>query len=147
MSLSVYYADDILINHMEHGCSVVYLQGCEGLRRIRIAMLQINLFAKDLVDGICGALRDQVISIIVYGSVVRGTNTEESDIDVAVIVKGNLDRSVEDALSDAVVELNLKFDKVFSVIDIDESAYRKYMETSPFYSNVRKEGVVLWKAA
>ena len=43
--------------------------------------------------------------------------------------------------------MNLKYDKVFSVIDIDYSNFVKWSEILPFYKNVNKEGVVLWKAA
>lgn len=38
----------------------------------------------ELVDGILGIMKNRVISIILYGSVTRGTNTEESDVDVAI---------------------------------------------------------------
>ena len=90
---------------------------------------------------------DRIISIILYGSVARGTDTPESDIDVAVIVKSALSPLEEDALSDAVVEMNLKYDKVFSVIDIEADTIDKWGDIIPFYKNVRREGVVLWKTA
>ena len=38
----------------------------------------------ELVFGILRALPSQVIRIVLYGSVARGTNTEESDVDIAV---------------------------------------------------------------
>ena len=54
---------------------------------------------------------------------------------------------MEDRLSDVVVEMNLKHDKVFSVIDIDEAVYRKWRAVTSFYQNMDKEGIVLWTAA
>ena len=110
-------------------------------------MLRVDQFSKELVEGICNVLKDNVISIIVYGSVARGMQTDESDIDVALIIKNGLDSDSEDKLSDVVVDLNLKYDKVFSVIDIDGKEFEKWGETSPFYRNVKKEGIVIWKAA
>ena len=110
-------------------------------------MLQIDYFSKELVEGLCKVLKDNLISIILYGSVAKGTQTEESDIDIAMIIKTNMDKRCEEQLSDFVVDMNLKYDKVFSVIDIDENVFEKWGEQSPFYRNVKAEGVVLWKAA
>ena len=101
----------------------------------------------DLVLGILNALGSQTLSIIVYGSTARGTDIAESDIDVAVIVRSNLNNEEEDALSEFVVDMNLKYDKVFSVIDIENEVIEKWQNVVPFYKNMKKEGVVLWKVA
>ena len=58
-----------------------------------------------------------------------------------------ISREAEDRLSDIVVDLNLKYNKVFSVIDIDNSVYRKWRKVLPFYQNVDQEGITLWTAA
>ena len=60
---------------------------------------------------------------------------------------GMLDSDTENRLSDFVVDMNLKYDKVFSVIDIDADHFRTWLEVLPFYQSVEKEGIVLWKAA
>ena len=82
----------------------------------------------ELVEGILSIMEDRIVRIVLYGSVARGTNTE-------------------DKLSDFVVDMNLKHDKVFSVIDIDYDNFRKWERVTPFYENVNKEGIVLWTAA
>ena len=43
--------------------------------------------------------------------------------------------------------MNLEYDKVFSVIDIDYEMFCKWQKITPFYQNVMQEGVVLWTAA
>lgn len=101
----------------------------------------------ELVMGILNAVGIKTVSIILYGSTARGTESDDSDIDIAVIVNGALDFQTEDALSDVVVDMNLKYDKVFSVIDIEDETIRKWENVVPFYQNVRREGIVLWKAA
>lgn len=101
----------------------------------------------EFVKGILDIMADRLVSIILYGSVARGTNTEESDVDIALIMHGKLDFDTEDKLSDFIVDMNLKYDKVFSVIDIDIEHFRKWINALPFYQNVEREGVVLWKAA
>lgn len=101
----------------------------------------------ELVDGILGIMKSRVISIILYGSAARGTNTEESDVDVAILMQGDLDKEIEEKLSDFIVDMNLEYDKVFSVIDIDYDMFCKWQKVTPFYQNVTQEGVVLWRAA
>ena len=101
----------------------------------------------ELVDGVLHILESRLEKIILYGSVARGSDTEESDVDIALVMHGKLDSDTEDRLSDFVVDMNLKYDKVFSVIDIDADHFRTWLEVLPFYQSVEKEGIVLWKAA
>ena len=102
---------------------------------------------QDVVESILKALPGNIIRIVLYGSVARGTATGESDVDIAVFVSDTLSADQLDALSDAVVDLNLKYDKVYSVIDIRNDEYEKWKAIIPFYRNVSDEGVVLWTAA
>ena len=43
--------------------------------------------------------------------------------------------------------MNLKYDRVFSVIDIDNGVFNAWKSVTPFYQNVDREGIELWKAA
>lgn len=101
----------------------------------------------ELVAGILEIMRPSPVRIILYGSAARGTDTEESDVDVAVLINGGLDKDMESRLSDFIVDMNLKYDKVFSVIDIDYDTFCKWAGVTPFYQNLVKEGIVLWEAA
>ena len=85
---------------------------------------------------------------ILYGSVARGTATEESDIDIMVLVDGTAQelRTFEDQLSDVSTDISIKYFKVFSIIDISYQEYMRWVNTSPFYRNVSKEGVILYAA-
>ena len=40
----------------------------------------------ELVAGILEIMRPSAVQIILYGSVARGTDTEESDVDIAVLI-------------------------------------------------------------
>lgn len=104
----------------------------------------IEQFSRELVDGIRGVLGQQVTSIILYGSVARGIETEDSDIDIALIVNKELDHITEELLSEFVVDMNLKHDRVFSVIDIENDVIRELEDIVPFYRNIMREGIVLW---
>ena len=74
---------------------------------------------QELVTRILSVMQEKLRSIILYGSVARNANTEESDIDIAFLTNSSLDRDTEDKLSDFIVDMNIKYDNVFSVIDID----------------------------
>ena len=101
----------------------------------------------ELVKGVLRIFQNSVEQIILYGSVARGTNTEESDVDVAILMNSAMDKGLEELLSDFIVEMNLKYDKVFSVIDIEYDLFQKWEDVIPFYNTMAKEGIVLWKAA
>ena len=101
----------------------------------------------DLVRGLLDIVSSQTVQIVLFGSVARGTAESESDIDIALFVSERLTSQQEERLSELVVDLNLKYNKVFSVVDIDQQTYLKWRDVTPFYQNVDKEGIVLWKAA
>ncbi len=84
--------------------------------------------------------------IILYGSVARGTQTEESDVDIAVIVKRYM-KDMHDKMIDLTVELELEYNKVLSVLIIDYDNFREWEDVLPFYKNMKKDGIMLWSAA
>lgn len=43
--------------------------------------------------------------------------------------------------------MDIRYERVFSIIDIKESSIQKWGDILPFYKNVKEEGIVLWKAA
>lgn len=103
--------------------------------------------SEELINGLCGIFGDKIRQIILYGSVARNEATEESDIDIAIILNGSLPEDTRDIFMEFSANLDLKYDRVFSIIDIDRSNMEKWGDVLPFYRNIRKEGVVLWKAA
>lgn len=100
-----------------------------------------------LVEGLREIYGDLIISIVLYGSVARGTNTDESDIDIALLLKDGQTREMYDKMGDLVVDLELEYDKVLSVLRIDYEKFKTWENTMPFYINVKKDGVILWTAA
>ena len=101
----------------------------------------------DLIRGLVDIFSNDIIAIILYGSVARNENTAESDIDIAIIVKNEMDDATRERFIQWSAELDLRYDKVFSIIDIQEKNMEKWGSVLPFYQNVQKEGIVLWKAA
>ena len=102
---------------------------------------------KELVSGLVSALSGQLLRVVLYGSVARGTASSESDIDIALFLNQRLSSKQQDQLSELIVDLDLKYDKVISVVDIDQETFQKWLNVMPFYQNVNNEGIELWTAA
>ena len=83
--------------------------------------------------------------IILYGSVARGTQTAESDVDIAVIVR-RYTEDMHDKMIDLTVDLELEYNKVLSVLLIDYDNFREWEDVLPFYKNMKKDGIMLWSA-
>lgn len=101
----------------------------------------------DMITELHTIYGDLLTEVILYGSYARGTQTEESDVDIAVILSGDPEKKITDAMIDCVSSYELVCGKVLSVIDIDSEKYDQWKDVLPFYKNIRKEGITLWKAA
>ena len=78
-----------------------------------------------------------VEAIILYGSEARGTATEESDIDIAVIIE-HYTEEMHQQMIDAVVDLELEYNKVISVLLINNTQFNVWKNVSPFYKNIKR---------
>lgn len=90
---------------------------------------------------------DLMESVILYGSYARGTQTDESDVDIAVFLREKPCKDMNNQMIACVAGYELEYGKVLSVLDIDVVRFREWVDVLPFYRNIQKEGVVLWKAA
>ena len=102
---------------------------------------------QQLIPQVVSIYGDLLVSVILYGSVARGTQTEESDIDIALMLKKEETEDMRERMTDAVVDLELEYNKVLSVLRIDYKQFQLWENTMPFYKNMKKDGVILWQAA
>ncbi|MBD5505232.1 MAG: nucleotidyltransferase domain-containing protein [Lachnospiraceae bacterium] len=109
-------------------------------------MLLVDM-RKELVKGLTNIFRNNISMIILYGSAARNEATDESDIDIAIILKKQVDHETKQQFFRWVADLDMRYDRVFSIVDIQEENMEKWGSVLPFYQNVRKEGIVLWKTA
>ncbi|MFQ6126341.1 MAG: nucleotidyltransferase domain-containing protein [Candidatus Heimdallarchaeota archaeon] len=76
--------------------------------------------------------------IILYGSWARGEATEESDIDLLIVLEGNVRPGKEiDRMIDLITEINLKYNVLLAVYPVSEENYTTL--NSPLLLNVRRE--------
>lgn len=106
-----------------------------------------NDMRMELIQGLTDIFGKEISMIILYGSVARNEATDESDIDIAIIMKNQIDRATKARFISWAAGMDIRYEKVFSIIDIQESNMRKWGNALPFYKNIQKEGIVLWKAA
>ncbi|HDG68200.1 MAG TPA: nucleotidyltransferase domain-containing protein [candidate division Zixibacteria bacterium] len=96
----------------------------------------IDEFKRELRKLYGGRLK----SLILYGSYARGEATVDSDIDLLVVLEGEVYPGEEiDRMIDIITEINLKYNVLISVYPVSEENYEKL--NSPLLMNVRKEGV------
>ena len=105
----------------------------------------LSVVIKKMIDDLRNIYGDNLDSIVLYGSYSRGEQNCESDVDIALFVK-SYDISARGAMSECVAGYELEAGKVLSVIDILKSDYDIWKNTLPLYRNIRKEGIILWKA-
>ena len=82
--------------------------------------------------------------IILFGSVARGEADQESDLDLLIVTKFPLRRTVRHQITDIVCEINLQFDTNLSTLVVDRSSW----QTGTFsilliHDEIIKEGVSL----
>lgn len=106
-----------------------------------------DLIFEKLTKGLADIYGDLLVRILLYGSVARGTDDEESDIDIAVLLKPGETEEMGEKMLDLVVDLELEYNKVLSVLRIDYDKFKEWEDIMPFYKNVKKDGILLWPAA
>ncbi|MEN6425807.1 MAG: nucleotidyltransferase domain-containing protein [Phycisphaerales bacterium] len=85
---------------------------------------------------------DAIKRVILFGSHARGEATENSDVDVLVLVDRSLNpRDVDNSLGDMLYDMLMDEGELVSVIVIPEDFFKSH--NLPFMLNVRKEGVTV----
>jgi predicted nucleotidyltransferase len=83
---------------------------------------------------------DRLKDVILFGSHARGEARADSDIDVMVVLRGDVAPGREiDRMIDVITELSLKYGVLLSVVPVAEDKYLR--RNSPLLLNVRREGI------
>ena len=83
---------------------------------------------------------ERLKNVLLYGSYARNEATPESDIDVMVVLTGEVAPGREiDRMIDVITEINLKYGVLLAVVPVAEETYRRI--NSPLLLNVRREGI------
>jgi predicted nucleotidyltransferase len=83
---------------------------------------------------------ERLKNVVLYGSWARGDATEESDIDLLIVLAGEVIPGLEiDRMIDIITDINLSHNVLVSVYPVSEKDYVTI--NSPLFLNVRKEGI------
>ncbi len=85
---------------------------------------------------------DAVRRVLLFGSFARGDATEDSDVDVAIVVSDDLEPcEVEAFLDELLFEVLLEEGELVSVVALREDHFED--PRSPFVMNIRSEGIAV----
>ena len=82
----------------------------------------------------------RLVNILLYGSWARRNPTPDSDIDLALVLDGDVAPGQEiDRLIDVITDINLEYGVLLSVYPISRNDYQTI--NSPVLMNLRTEGI------
>lgn len=108
---------------------------------------ELKILLEALVNRLQPLFGERLKKVILFGSYARGDYDEESDIDIMLLLNEDEEilKEYSDKISEIIVDLDLEYNVVLSTILQSERKFSKYLETMPFYNNVKKEGVVFYE--
>lgn len=94
----------------------------------------------ELTDRLEQAYGDRLVRVVLFGSHARGAADEASDVDLLVVLEGEVDVYAEiDRLSDLCYEIELEHGVLFGLVPASREAYEG--GRTALLRNARREGV------
>lgn len=69
----------------------------------------------ELVQGLTDIFRNNISMIILYGSAARGDATQESDIDIAIVVKNQMDDATKRRFLSWAADMDIRYEDVINL--------------------------------
>ncbi len=88
---------------------------------------------------------NRIEKVVLYGSYARGEQTIDSDVDIALFLNDSSDENLHDYMTDIVVDYELDLGVTLSVVTLEMNNYQEWRNSLPFYQNIDKEGIIIWK--
>lgn len=111
--------------------------------------LQDLQLPKNILDALQAArtqisLEFAVDRIVLFGSVVRGEDDEESDVDLLVVLKEPPEHKVRNRISRITLGINLEYGTNLSSIVVEQQAWDEgLLSVSPIHEEIEEEGIRL----
>ena len=110
--------------------------------------LEDNLL-NQLAAGFFEEVGKDLVSVVLFGSVAKGEEKPDSDVDLVVVVRDKVDlKSIEDLVAEASVKVAQRFGNQTTAIVVKKSDYEQKMKQKKgFWREVAETGVKLSPSA
>lgn len=82
--------------------------------------------------------------IVLFGSVVRGEDDEESDVDLLVVLKDSPSHQERDRITNIILDINLEYDSNLSELIVDRQTWDLGLPSVlPIHQTIQEEGIPL----
>lgn len=132
---------------------IIQLKKCENKKCIRKGGMAMPRTVQGLLEQYISEIKKiyglHLQKVILYGSYARGDFRPDSDIDIMILLDmSDLDlKAYSQRLSYMTYDFNMDHDLDIKPIAKSKAHFEKWIENYPFYSNIHKEGVILYGAA
>jgi predicted nucleotidyltransferase len=84
------------------------------------------------------------VELKLFGSSARGDDREYSDIDILVLLPGQVNHTIEEEIFDTAYDLELKYSVVFGIIVYEKAFWNSDLAATMFlHQNIEREGLAV----
>lgn len=108
---------------------------------------EVKIYLDKYILGLQRIYKTTLEKVILYGSYARGDYTEDSDIDIMILLNiSDMEiKNYRELLSELTYEFNTNYNLDIKPIAKSKEEFLKWINAYPFYANVQKEGIELFK--
>lgn len=111
--------------------------------------VEMKSYLNEYISELKNIYKDNLDKVILYGSYARGDYTEDSDVDIMILLRiSDMEiKNYRELLSELTYDFNTSYDIDIKPIAKNKDEFTKWVNAYPFYANVQREGVELFGAA
>ncbi|MBF0240246.1 MAG: nucleotidyltransferase domain-containing protein [SAR324 cluster bacterium] len=104
---------------------------------------EIRVLLSEFVDSLSHLYGDKLWDVVLYGSYARNAATDQSDIDVMIVLDDDISFGKEiRRMNELSTDILLEHGELISLYPVSKQRYEQ--AETPLLINVHKEGVSLW---
>ena len=109
--------------------------------------MEVNVILANYIEEVKQIYGSNLEKIILFGSYARGDNKTGSDIDIMILVNiSDIEaKAFQKKLFDETYYFNMANDVEINPMSHSKELFYKWVDNYPFFSNIEKEGVVLYE--